>query len=730
MELLIDVMMQYEKAIAFMDLERGTFSRNYYPDYVIQTVLHQPWQRKPIRLPQSRREEVIKIMKEQMASGKYEPSSASYRSTFFAVEKKGGALRVVHDLQPLNAVTIRDATLPPRVDSMIESFSGRAVYGLFDLKSGYDSRILSTLSRDLTSFHVEGMGLLRLTRLPQGHTNSVAEFQHCTQHMIGAMYPDRAEVFIDDCAAKGLKTRYTEETVLGNDQIRLFIWEYAKIVQELLARVHESGATVSGSKMMLATPRLQLLGAEVDLNGAHVSHEVTAKLARWPTCRNPTEVRGFLGTVGVVRRWIRDFAKIAKPLTALTKKMGLHEFEWTEEAQDAMELLKHLASTAVLIRALDYELARKVVQHDQRDNDLGLVAIHVDASSIGMGWMITQRLEEAEYPIVFGSITFNERESRYSQPKLKLYGVFRALKAERHRLHNIHFRIVVDAGFVAQMMTTPDLPNAAMTRWITYIQLFTFEIQHRPGILHQAPDGLSRRPPADGDSEYSDNEVDIEDGIKLAKAFVVEVNELEYDERNVENGLRVQEELAKSKLERSPGEVKALECRWFSPETLLHDCRRMYAGEGEERDYEEEGDKLEHQHRVKDRDGDEFWNEILAYLHLARLPSDPTEAEQIRRRSKRFFLMNNVLWRRNGSRPPLLAILSLEVRSRIVKDAHNESGHCGRDPTYQKIRDSYWWPNQFVFVAEYCRSCHECQMRSTYQNMIPLQPQYVRTILR
>ena len=89
---------------------------------------------------------------------------------------------------------------------------------------------------------------------------------------------------------------------------------------------------------------------------------------------------------------------------------------------------------------------------------------------------------------------------------------------------------MVDAGFVVQMMTTPDLPNAAMTRWITYIQLFTFEIQHHPGILHQAPDGLSCRPPADGDSEYSDDKVDIEDGIKLVKAFVVEVNELEYDE--------------------------------------------------------------------------------------------------------------------------------------------------------------------------------------------------------
>ncbi len=184
--------------------------------------------------------------------------------------------------------------------------------------------------------------------------------------------------------------------------------------------------------MVLAMPRLQLLGAEVALDGAHVSHEVTAKLAKWPMCRNPTEVRGFLGTVGVVQHWIRDFARIVKPLTMLTKKMPLNEFKWTDEAQDTMEMLKHLAATAVPVRLLDYELARKVKLLDQRDGELGLVTVHVDSSSIGVGWMIAQRLSDAEYPIVFSSITFNECEACYSQLKLELYGVFRALKAEWH----------------------------------------------------------------------------------------------------------------------------------------------------------------------------------------------------------------------------------------------------------------------------------------------------------
>ena len=52
-------------------------------------------------------------------------------------------------------------------------------------------------------------------------------------------------------------------------------------------------------------------------------------------------------------------------MTVLTKKMAPREFEWTEDAQDAMDQLKHLASIAVPIRALDYEMVRNVKPKDQ-----------------------------------------------------------------------------------------------------------------------------------------------------------------------------------------------------------------------------------------------------------------------------------------------------------------------------------------------------------------------------
>ena len=77
-ELLVGILFEYEGAIVFTDAERGAFSQHYYPDYVICTMPHVLWQTKPIQLPQAKREEVLRLMKEQMVAGKYGPSSASY----------------------------------------------------------------------------------------------------------------------------------------------------------------------------------------------------------------------------------------------------------------------------------------------------------------------------------------------------------------------------------------------------------------------------------------------------------------------------------------------------------------------------------------------------------------------------------------------------------------------------------------------------------------------------
>jgi RNase H-like domain found in reverse transcriptase len=176
--------------------------------------------------------------------------------------------------------------------------------------------------------------------------------------------------------------------------------------------------------------------------------------------------------------------------------MAPSKFNWTEDAQHAMEKLKYLTSialtsTAVPIKTINYGLAQEVPMRLQHTSDYGLVFITVDSSPIVCGWIVSQQLEDAKYPIIFGSLTLNKVESHYLQPKLKLFGVFWALTAKQYHLHGIHFCLVLDPSYIGKMINNPGLPNVAMTRWITYILLFDFEIQHRSAMKHCGLDGLS-----------------------------------------------------------------------------------------------------------------------------------------------------------------------------------------------------------------------------------------------
>ncbi|KIJ12511.1 hypothetical protein PAXINDRAFT_82817 [Paxillus involutus ATCC 200175] len=65
---------------------------------------------------------------------------------------KNGKLRIVHDLQPLNQVTIRDATQPLNLDNFIEPFAGSQCYTIFNLFWGFNARKMNLQSRDMTAF--------------------------------------------------------------------------------------------------------------------------------------------------------------------------------------------------------------------------------------------------------------------------------------------------------------------------------------------------------------------------------------------------------------------------------------------------------------------------------------------------------------------------------------------------------------------------------------------------
>lgn len=147
------------------------------------------------------------------------------------------------------------------------------------------------------------------------------------------------------------------------------------------------------------------------------------------------------------------------------------------------------------------------------------VFLSIDSSWRAVGWILSQECEDGQRrPSRFGSISWNDRETRYSQPKIELYGLFRTLRALRIHIVGVTNLIVeMDAKFVKGMLSNPDTqPNAAMNRWIAAILLFSFKLVHVPAEKHTGPDGLSRREPIPGeDEDEGDPEEWIDDFLSL-----------------------------------------------------------------------------------------------------------------------------------------------------------------------------------------------------------------------
>jgi hypothetical protein len=104
---------------------------------------------------------------------------------------------------------------------------------LIDFFSGYDQVELDAKSRDLTGFQTP-IGLLRMTTLPQGATNSVAQFVRIVTKILEDLIPTECLPFLDDIGVKGpLSTYDGKETLPG---IRQFVLEHIQSLDKTLIR--------------------------------------------------------------------------------------------------------------------------------------------------------------------------------------------------------------------------------------------------------------------------------------------------------------------------------------------------------------------------------------------------------------------------------------------------------------------------------------------------------------
>lgn len=499
-DLLFTMLHNREAALAWDFTHMGRVKEEVAPPQVIRTIEHKAWQAQSFAIPKALIPTVVGMLRERLQNKTLEYCDGAYRNPWFLVKKKTpGDYRVVVAAMEMNKVTIRDANLPPNPDEFAEHFAGCQIASLVDFFSGFDQVALDKKCRDMTAF-MTPIGLLRNTTLPQGGTNSVAQFVRIVTKILEELMPHICLPFMDDIGVKGPRTTYGNKE--DSPGIRRFVRLHIQWLDAVLATLERAGCTLSGAKSQWCMNGIKVVGYICGADGRRPESSKVIKIVEWPTPTSTSAARAFLGICVYYRIWISHFSAIAAPIYALFRKGTV--FSWTYECQESMDQLKLALTSAPALIALDYTPGA------------GTIILAVDASLYGWGAVLMQLdAGKKRHPCRYESGQWNAAEQSYDATKRECRGILKALKKFRYFLYGIRFLLETDANvLVAQLNgAASDLPGSLLTRWIAWIRLFDFDIKHVPGNKHTAADGLSRRPRTKSDDRDELEEQDIEDFI-------------------------------------------------------------------------------------------------------------------------------------------------------------------------------------------------------------------------
>ena len=125
------------------------------------------------------------------------------------------------------------------------------------------------------------------------------------------------------------------------DDVITFSVDFESHVQSLsavLGCVCSAGLKLKQTKCQLFKSKVCFLGHIISAEGVLPNPKNTQKIKDWPAPKNQREVRAFLGLANYYRRFVKDFSRIARPMTQLLTKDQV--FQWTDECQQALGDLK------------------------------------------------------------------------------------------------------------------------------------------------------------------------------------------------------------------------------------------------------------------------------------------------------------------------------------------------------------------------------------------------------
>jgi len=394
-------------------------------------------------------------VRELLTKGIIKRTRSEWNSPILVVPKAGEEkFRLVVDYRRLNKRIAGDTYPLPHIEDLLTKTSEARVFSKIDLVSGFHQ----------IPVHEEDQHYLAFTALDDSYTYCYVPFGLNIAPALFTRALNRALV------------RCQEYTAVYVDDILVYsasIDEHLTHLSQVFESLGKANFRVSMKKSTLGVDTIMYLGHILTPGQITQDPEKVKAVREFPIPMTVKGVRRFLGMCGYYRRFIKGFSKIATPLTELTSGRGKVNLNLEQVA--AFTALRNAMTQAPVLELF-------VFSRDAR--------VEVDSCSTGVGAVLTQEVHGAWKPVAFYSKKFPATAKVYASREAETYGIYLAIVHWRVWLLGREFTIVSDHQSL--VLSDHGRNSRRIQRWLLGLSEFKFGIRYRRGLMHSAPNALSR----------------------------------------------------------------------------------------------------------------------------------------------------------------------------------------------------------------------------------------------
>lgn len=432
--------------------------QTHVAEHVIDTGDSRPIHQHPYRHSPFERQQIEQQVEEMLRDGIIRESHSPWSSPVVLVKKPNGTWRFCVDFRRVNEVTKKDVHPLPRIDDILDVLQGSKYFTTLDLTSGYWQVGIKEEDKQKTAFAC-GPGLYEFNVVPFGLCNAPATFQRMINKVLSGLLWRVCLAYLDDIVIFS-KTMAT----------------HLQDLESVFSALDVANLRLKSEKCSFARQEIKYLGHILTGESIRPDPDKVAAIEKFPKPRNKKGVQSFLGICNYYRRFIKDFSRISRPLTNLTKKDV--PFVWDAACEVAMQTLKEKLITAPILR--QFEPGKPI-------------EVHTDACDYGIGAVLVQKIGTQERVVAYASRHLNKAEMNYSTTEKECLAVVYACGQFRPYVFGSKFTVVTDQASLAWLMKVRN-PNGRLMRWSLLLQEFDITLRHRPGLKNGNADTLSRLP--------------------------------------------------------------------------------------------------------------------------------------------------------------------------------------------------------------------------------------------